>query len=225
MAHWGQLSLQDPITPIMTQLVQFHDHVLIILTLVLTIISFALLTLLTNSFTHRYIYEAQQVEAVWTILPGLILLTLALPSIRLLYIMDESFDPSLTIKCIGHQWYWSYEYNDFGDISFDSYMTPTDELELGDFRLLEVDNRMVVPLSLTTRLMLTSSDVIHSWAVPALGIKLDAIPGRLNQTTFTPFMPGVYYGQCSEICGVNHSFMPIAVEVIDPEDFITWVKN
>nr|YP_010584232.1 cytochrome c oxidase subunit II [Glossiphonia complanata]UPP55797.1 cytochrome c oxidase subunit II [Glossiphonia complanata]UZT67721.1 cytochrome c oxidase subunit II [Glossiphonia complanata] len=224
MPYWGQLLLQDPVSPIMVQLIQFHDHVLIILSLVVTIISYAMLTLITNKYTNRMIYEAQEIETIWTILPAIVLIFLALPSIRLLYIMDESFNPYLTIKAIGHQWYWSYEYSDFTNIEFDSYMTPSNQLNMGDYRLLEVDNRLIMPSNLNIRMMLTAADVIHSWAVPSLGVKMDAIPGRLNQTMFTILLPGVYYGQCSEICGVNHSFMPIAVEAINHKDFISWLK-
>nr|QMS48895.1 cytochrome c oxidase subunit 2 [Haementeria acuecueyetzin] len=224
MPYWGQMLLQDPASPIMVQLILFHDHVLTILALVVTIIFYTMLSLVTNKFTNRFIYEAQEVETIWTILPAVILMFLALPSIRLLYIMDETFNPHITIKSIGHQWYWSYEYSDFSHLEFDSYMLPTNELKLGDYRLLEVDNRMVVPTEANIRLMLTAADVIHSWAVPSLGVKMDAIPGRLNQTMFNVLLPGVYYGQCSEICGVNHSFMPIAVEAIHLKDFMNWVK-
>uniref|UniRef100_A0AAT9J3H8 Cytochrome c oxidase subunit 2 n=1 Tax=Haementeria sp. COZEM-ANN-HIR-001/002 TaxID=3157987 RepID=A0AAT9J3H8_9ANNE len=225
MPYWGQMLLQDPASPVMVQLILFHDHVLTILTLVVTIISYTMITLITNKYTNRFIYEAQEIETIWTILPAIILLFLALPSIRLLYIMDESFNPHITIKSIGHQWYWSYEYSDFGHMEFDSYMIPSTELNLGDYRLLEVDNRMVVPTEANIRLMLTAADVIHSWAVPSLGVKMDAIPGRLNQTMFNILLPGVYYGQCSEICGVNHSFMPIAVEAIHIKDFMKWAKS
>nr|YP_010725978.1 cytochrome c oxidase subunit II [Helobdella europaea]WDY83673.1 cytochrome c oxidase subunit II [Helobdella europaea] len=225
MPYWGQLLLQDPASPVMLQLTLFHDHVLMILTLVLTVIGYSMTTLISNKYISRFIYEAQEIETIWTILPAIVLVFLALPSIRLLYIMDESFNPFITIKTIGHQWYWSYEYSDFHNMEFDSYMTPTDQLNLGDYRLLEVDNRLIIPTSMNIRLMLTAADVIHSWAIPSLGIKMDAIPGRLNQTTFMTLLPGIYYGQCSEICGVNHSFMPIAVEAINLKDFIKWLKS
>jgi len=225
MPYWGQLLLQDPVSPIIVQLIQFHDHVLIILSLVVTIISYAILTLITNKYTNRIIYEAQEIETIWTILPAIVLIFLALPSIRLLYIIDESFNPYLTIKAIGHQWYWSYEYRDFTNIEFDSYITPRNQLNIGDYRLLEVDNRLIMPANLNIRIILTAADVIHSWAVPSLGVKIDAIPGRLNQTIFTILLPGVYYGQCSEICGVNHRFIPIAVEAINHNDFIRWLKS
>lgn len=225
MPYWGQLLLQDPASPVILQLTLFHDHVLIILTLVLTIIGYIITTLLSNKYISRFIFEAQEIETIWTILPAIVLVFLALPSIRLLYIIDESFNPFISIKSIGHQWYWSYEYRDFKNLEFDSYMIPTDQLNLGDYRLLEVDNRLVIPTNTNIRLILTAADVIHSWAVPSLGVKLDAIPGRLNQSTFITLLPGVYYGQCSEICGVNHRFIPISVESIKLKDFIIWLKT
>ena len=142
----------------------------------------------------------------------------ALPSFALLYSIDEVVDPSLTVKCIGNQWYWSYEYSDFensiGNITFDSYMVPEDELEIGELRLLEVDNRVVVPVNTHIRLLITAADVLHSWAVPSLGVKVDACVGRLNQTSLFILRQGVFYGQCSEICGVGHANMPIVVEAV-----------
>lgn len=139
--------------------------------------------------------------------------------------MDEVVDPSITIKVVGHQWYWSYEYSDYeaGQVEYDSYMVPTADLEEGQFRLLEVDNRVVVPINTHVRVLVTGADVIHSFAVPALGVKLDAVPGRLNQTNFLVKRPGVFYGQCSEICGANHSFMPIVVEATSAENYVRWV--
>nr|BDI12956.1 cytochrome c oxidase subunit II [Abarenicola claparedi oceanica] len=225
MANWGQLMFQDAASPVMTQLIAFHDHAMLVLTLVTSIVGYALTTLLFNKLSCRTILEAQQIETIWTILPAVTLLFLALPSLRLLYLMDEVSHPSLTIKAIGHQWYWSYEYSDFWKLEFDSYMLPTEDLKDGEFRLLEVDHRAVVPMGVETRILVTSSDVIHSWTIPALGVKADAIPGRLNQIGFTINRPGVYYGQCSEICGANHSFMPIALEAINHEAFTKWVTN
>nr|AAF31687.1 cytochrome oxidase subunit II [Helobdella robusta] len=225
MPYWGQLLLQDPASPVMLQLTLFHDHVLMIMTLVLTVIAYVMVSLISNKYVSRFTHEAQEIETIWTILPAIVLVFLALPSIRLLYLMDESFNPFITIKTIGHQWYWSYEYSDFHNLEFDSYMVPTNQLNLGEYRLLEVDNRLVIPTSANIRLMLTAADVIHSWAIPSLGVKMDAIPGRLNQSTFMVLLPGIYYGQCSEICGVNHSFMPIAIEAIQLKDFIKWLKT
>nr|UAJ48159.1 cytochrome c oxidase subunit II [Metaphire posthuma] len=225
MPHWGQISFQDAASSVMMQLISFHDHALIILTLVLTVVGYALTALMFNKYVNRYILEAQSIETVWTILPALILLVLALPSLRILYITDEVSNPSLTLKTIGHQWYWTYEYTDFINVEMDSYMVQTDDLSPGDFRLLEVDNRIVVPMQLEIRMLITAADVLHSWTVPSLGVKVDAVPGRLNQIGFTTSHPGVFYGQCSEICGANHSFMPIAMEVVDSKSFMSWISK
>ena len=225
MALWGQLRFQDASSPLIEQLIFFHDHAILILTLIITIVGYAYISLLINSFSSRYIVEGQEIETVWTILPGIILLFLALPSLRLLYLLDEILDCRLTIKTVGHQWYWSYEYSDFINLEFDSYILPTEELGLGEFRLLDVDNRVVVPIETSVRFLITSADVIHSWALPSLGLKTDAIPGRLNQTRFFIKYPGVYYGQCSEICGANHSFIPIVIEAVTIKDFTSWLLN
>nr|AEW43213.1 cytochrome oxidase subunit II [Postandrilus palmensis] len=225
MPNWGQLAFQDAASPVMLQLISFHDHALLVLTLVLTVVGYAMVVLMFNKYVNRYILEAQTVETVWTILPALILLVLALPSLRILYVTDEVSQPSITVKTIGHQWYWSYEYTDFLNVEMDSYMTPTDDLAPGDYRLLEVDNRMVVPMKLEVRMLITAADVIHSWTIPALGVKVDAVPGRLNQIGFTTMQPGIFYGQCSEICGANHSFMPIVVEAINTSSFMKWITN
>nr|AEW43224.1 cytochrome oxidase subunit II [Postandrilus bertae]AEW43225.1 cytochrome oxidase subunit II [Postandrilus bertae]AEW43226.1 cytochrome oxidase subunit II [Postandrilus bertae]AEW43227.1 cytochrome oxidase subunit II [Postandrilus bertae]AEW43228.1 cytochrome oxidase subunit II [Postandrilus bertae] len=225
MPNWGQIMFQDAASPVMFQLVSFHDHALIILTLVLTVVGYALFALMLNKHLNRYILEAQTIETVWTILPAMILLFLALPSLRILYVTDEVSHPSLTVKTIGHQWYWSYEYTDFMNVEMDSYMIPVQDLNIGDYRLLEVDNRMVVPMNLEIRMLITAADVIHSWTVPALGVKVDAVPGRLNQIGFTTSQPGIFYGQCSEICGANHSFMPIAIEAVNMKSFMNWVMK
>nr|QFZ89531.1 cytochrome oxidase subunit II [Metaphire sp. YN201739-07]QFZ89533.1 cytochrome oxidase subunit II [Amynthas sp. YN201738-02] len=225
MPHWGQISFQDAASSVMVQLISFHDHTLIILTLVLTVVSYALITLMFNKYVNRYILEAQTIETVWTILPALILLVLALPSLRILYITDEVSNPALTVKTIGHQWYWSYEYTDFMNVEMDSYMMQTTDLSPGDFRLLEVDNRIVVPMQLEIRMLITAADVLHSWTIPSLGVKVDAVPGRLNQIGFTVSHPGVFYGQCSEICGANHSFMPVAMEAVDTKSFTKWILS
>mgnify|MGYP003529762232 CR=1 FL=1 len=225
MPQWGQLIFQDAASPIMLQIIAFHDHALLVLTLVITLVGYALIALIFNKYSSRFTTEAQQVETVWTVLPALILLFLALPSLRLLYLTDELSQPSVSVKAIGHQWYWRYEYSDFPSVEFDSYIIPTDDLQLGEFRLLEVDNRIVIPIQLEIRLLVTAADVIHSWTIPALGIKLDGIPGRLNQLGFTVRRPGVFYGQCSEICGANHTFIPIAMEVVDTKSFIDWTTS
>lgn len=222
---WGQLLFQDAASPIILQLISFHDHTLIILTLVITVVSYALLSIIINSLSNRYLIEAQQIETIWTIIPAIILLFLALPSLRLLYLTDEVSNPNLTLKAIGHQWYWSYEYTDFSSLDIDSYITQSSDLQLGEYRLLEVDNRISLPINLETRVLVSAADVIHAWSVPSLGVKVDAVPGRLNQLGFTISIPGVYYGQCSEICGANHSFIPISIEAINLPAFINWIKN
>lgn len=222
---WGQLLFQDAASPIILQLISFHDHTLIILTLVITVVSYAIISIILNKFTNRYLIEAQQIETIWTIVPAIILLFLALPSLRLLYLTDEVRNPRLTLKAIGHQWYWRYEYTDFANLEIDSYITQTQDLSIGEYRLLEVDNRVVLPINLETRILVSAADVIHAWSVPSLGVKVDAVPGRLNQLGFTITIPGIYYGQCSEICGANHSFIPISIEAINIKSFISWIKR
>ena len=226
MANWGQLRLQDAATPIIFELISFHDHAMTIVVLIISLVGYGLVSLTLNSLSRRYTYEAQLIETVWTVLPAILLLFLALPSLRLLYLIDEITDPLITLKAIGHQWYWRYEYSDFKhSVSFDSYIVPTDELTSGQYRLLEVDNRAVLPIQFELRLLVTAADVIHSWTVPSLGVKADAIPGRLNQLNVAITRPGVYYGQCSEICGANHSFMPIVIEAVDYKSFFQWLAN
>nr|YP_009170383.1 cytochrome c oxidase subunit II [Conolophus subcristatus]ALE29381.1 cytochrome c oxidase subunit II [Conolophus subcristatus] len=222
MAHPSQLGFQDAASPIMEELLHFHDHALMIVFLISALVLYTITLMITTSLTHTNTMDAQEVEMVWTILPAIILIMIALPSLRILYLMDEVNNPHLTIKTLGHQWYWSYEYTDYENLAFDSYMVPTQDLAPGSFRLLEVDNRMVVPMESPIRMLISAEDVLHSWAVPALGIKTDAIPGRLNQTTFITSHPGLFYGQCSEICGSNHSFMPIVVEAVPLQHFENW---
>nr|YP_006576337.1 cytochrome c oxidase subunit II [Hemitheconyx caudicinctus]BAM34423.1 cytochrome oxidase subunit 2 [Hemitheconyx caudicinctus] len=225
MAQPMQFGFQNAASPIMEELLHFHDHALMITLLISTLVLYLMVQTVTTTLTHTNSIDAQGVETVWTILPAIILVVIALPSLRILYLMDEVGAPLLTVKAIGHQWYWSYEYTDYENITFDSYMVPTDALPLGGLRLLEVDHRMAVPTQTPIRMLLSAEDVLHSWAVPALGLKTDAVPGRLNQSTFTSMYPGVFYGQCSEICGANHSFMPIAVETTTPAEFKRWLTN
>jgi len=222
---WGQILFQDAASPIILQLISFHDHTLIILTLVITVVTYAIIIICINKYSNRYLLEAQQIETVWTILPAIILLFLAIPSLRLLYLTDEVSNPNITIKTIGHQWYWRYEYTDFINIEIDSYIIQTRDLSKGDYRLLETDNQIVLPINIEVRILVTAADVIHAWTVPAIGVKVDAVPGRLNQLGFTPNIPGIYYGQCSEICGANHSFIPICIEIVNLKYFIKWIKS
>nr|QQP21478.1 cytochrome c oxidase subunit II [Tipula melanomera gracilispina] len=225
MATWSNLGLQDSASPVMEQLTFFHDHTLMILTMITILVGYIMITLSFNKFTNRYLLSGQLIEIVWTILPAIILVFIALPSLRLLYLMDEIYNPSITLKTIGHQWYWSYEYSDFNNLEFDSYMIPTSDLKLNEFRLLDVDNRIILPLNTQIRILVSAADVLHSWTIPALGVKIDATPGRLNQTSFLINRPGLFYGQCSEICGANHSFMPILIESVPMNYFINWITT
>uniref|UniRef100_UPI0030DDDFFE cytochrome c oxidase subunit II n=1 Tax=Henricia reniossa TaxID=2053902 RepID=UPI0030DDDFFE len=225
MANWTQLGLQDASSPIMEELIYFHDYTLIVLTLITTIVFYGLASLVFSTNTNRFFLEGQNLETIWTIIPALILIFIALPSLQLLYLMDEVSTPFLTLKAIGHQWYWSYEYADYRELEFDSYMIPTDELNNGEPRLLNVDNRIILPSQTPIRVLVSSSDVLHSWTIPSLGVKMDAVPGRLNQVNFFLSRCGIFYGQCSEICGANHSFMPIVIESTNFNNFENWVIN
>nr|BBG74516.1 cytochrome c oxidase subunit II [Desmodema polystictum] len=222
MAYPSQLGFQDAASPVMEELLHFHDHALMIVFLISTLVLYIIIAMVSTKLTNKYILDSQEIEIIWTVLPAVILILIALPSLRILYLMDEVNDPHLTIKAMGHQWYWSYEYTDYEDLGFDSYMIPTQDLSAGQFRLLETDLRMVVPVESPIRILVSAEDVLHSWAVPALGVKMDAVPGRLNQTAFITSRPGVFYGQCSEICGANHSFMPIVVEAVPLKHFESW---
>nr|YP_010758126.1 cytochrome c oxidase subunit II [Macroscelides flavicaudatus]WEW63436.1 cytochrome c oxidase subunit II [Macroscelides flavicaudatus] len=225
MAYPLQLGFQDASSPVMEELIYFHDHTLMIVFLISSLVLYVITSMLTTKLTHTSTMDAQEVETIWTVLPALILVLIALPSLRILYMMDEIYSPAMTVKTMGHQWYWTYEYTDFTDLSFDSYMIPTNELVPGGLRLLEVDNRVVLPVDVPVRMLISSEDVLHSWAVPALGMKTDAIPGRLNQATLSSTRPGLFYGQCSEICGANHSFMPIVLEIVPLKYFDNWTST
>nr|AIN37257.1 cytochrome c oxidase subunit II [Dixella sp. ZK-2014] len=225
MATWSNLNLQDSASPLMEQLNFFHDHSMLILTMITVLVAYIMGMLFFNKYTNRFLLHGQLIEIIWTILPAIVLMFIALPSLRLLYLMDEINEPIITLKTIGHQWYWSYEYSDFMNLEFDSYMIPTNDLELNGFRLLDVDNRIVLPMNNQIRILVSAADVLHSWTVPALGVKIDATPGRLNQTNFLINRPGLYFGQCSEICGANHSFMPIVIESVPTNLFIKWVSS
>nr|YP_010937955.1 cytochrome c oxidase subunit II [Pegasus laternarius]WKY95810.1 cytochrome c oxidase subunit II [Pegasus laternarius] len=222
MAHPSQLGFQDAASPVMEELVHFHDHALMIVFLISTLVLYIIVTTVSTKLTNKFLLDSQEIEIVWTILPALVLILIALPSLRILYLMDEVNDPHLTIKALGHQWYWSYEYTDYHDLSFDAYMIPTQDLAPGQFRLLEADHRVVIPTESPIRILVSAEDVLHSWTIPSIGVKVDAVPGRLNQTAFITSHPGVFYGQCSEICGANHSFMPAVIESISLPLFEEW---
>nr|AQP29925.1 cytochrome c oxidase subunit 2 [Anoplotermes group sp. AF TB-2017] len=225
MTTWLNLTLQDSASPIMEQLIYFHDHALMIMLMIITTVFYTMISIIQNKQTSRFMLEGQMIETVWTIAPAIILVFIAMPSLRLLYLMDEIHNPVLTLKTVGHQWYWSYEYSDFTKLEFDSYMVQQDDLQTGMFRLLDTDNRVVLPMNSPIRMIVTAADVLHSWTVPSLGVKTDATPGRLNQVSFSINRPGILYGQCSEICGANHSFMPITIESVSTNQFINWVSK
>jgi len=230
-----QIGFQDPATPIIIGIIHFHNHLIFFLVVIGTFVCWLLYKALVlfkedpsreaSKFTHN-----TPLEVVWTITPALLLLLIAGPSFALLYSIDEVIAPHISLKVIGHQWYWSYEYSDYVEptsgeyIKFDSYIVSEDDLTLGGLRLLEVDNRVKLPTNVHIRVLVSAADVLHSWAVPSLGIKIDACPGRLNQVSLFLIRKGVFYGQCSEICGVNHAFMPIVVESMSEESYLNWVK-
>nr|AIY61687.1 cytochrome c oxidase subunit 2 [Isognathotermes fungifaber] len=225
MATWLNMTLQDSASPVMEQLIYFHDHALMIMLMIITTVFYTMISIILNKQTSRFILEGQMIETVWTIAPAIILVFIAIPSLRLLYLMDEIHNPVVTLKTVGHQWYWSYEYSDFMKLEFDSYMVQQEDQQINTFRLLDTDNRVVLPMNSPIRMIVTAADVLHSWAVPSLGVKTDATPGRLNQTSFSINRPGLLYGQCSEICGANHSFMPIVIESVSTNNFINWVSK
>lgn len=235
-AYPWQISFQDGRTPTIEGIIDLHDSIFFYLVVISILVAWMLGARIINfrrnktQIAHKYHNHGTIIELVWTITPALVLIAIAFPRFKLLYMMDEVISPAMTIKVAGHQWYWRYEYSDFineeGDsIEFDSYMVPDTDLELGQFRVLEVDNRVVVPVDTHVRFIVTGQDVIHDFAVPSLGLKIDAVPGRLNQTSVLIRREGVYYGQCREICGVYHAFMPIAVEAVSLEKYLTWLDS
>jgi len=230
-----QLLFQDPATPLAAGVHNLHHDLMFFLCFLAGFVCWMLFRTVFHFTAEKSPNPSRTVhgttlEIIWTITPSIILMVIAVPSFALLYSLEELIDPAITVKVIGHQWYWSYEYSDYvgedgESIAFDSYMVPEDELEPGQLRLLEVDNRIVLPTNTHVRFLVTAADVIHCFAVPSLGLKVDAMPGRLNQTTAFIQRPGVFYGQCSEICGVNHGFMPIVVEAVSLDQYVEWVAE
>lgn len=228
-----QLLFQDPATPVMEGIINLHHDIMFILIVITVAVTYILLRatiLFTGNKTPSTNTHGETLEVIWTVTPALILMLIGVPSFTLLYSMDEVIDPAVTLKAIGRQWYWSYEYSDYAKdedshICFDSYMVPEDDLEKGGLRLLEVDNRVVLPVNTHIRILVTSADVLHAWTVPSFGIKVDGCPGRLNQLSLYIKREGLYYGQCSELCGVNHGFMPIVVEAVSLDKYIDWVTE
>ena len=225
-----ELGLQDAATPVMADITSFHTFVLWIVT-VITIFVLVLLLICIFRFNARANPTPSRtthntpIEVIWTIAPVIILVLIAIPSFRLLFTELDVPTPDLTVKATGKQWYWSYAYPDNGNFEFDSLIVAEKDLKPGDLRLLTVDNEMVVPVNKVVHVLVTGADVIHSFAVPSFGIKIDAVPGRINDTWFKATMTGVFHGQCSELCGKDHSFMPITVRVVDDKDFTAWVAQ
>lgn len=226
---WG-LGFQEAATPVMTAITGFHD---ILLYVIIAIAAFVLALMIyvsvrfnakRNPVPSRTTHNTL-IEVLWTAIPVIILLAITIPSLRLLYFSDRVQDADMTIKVVGHQWYWSYEYPDDGGFAFDSLIVAEEDLEEGQPRLLAVDEQVVVPVDTNIRILLTADDVLHSWAVPALGVKTDTVPGRINESWMRVEREGVYYGQCSELCGVNHGFMPIAVRAVSKEAYAAWVAE
>ncbi|HSK41486.1 MAG TPA: cytochrome c oxidase subunit II [Arenibaculum sp.] len=225
-----QLGLQESFSPVKAQLSDFHDLLLVIITAICVLV-LALLVFVVIRFNHKAnpipsrTSHNTVIEIAWTVVPVLILLVIAIPSFKVLYFMDSIEEADMTLKITGRQWYWDYEYPDHDGIAFSSYMIPDEEIGPGQHRLLEVDERVVLPVGTNIRLLITGGDVIHSWAMPSLGIKTDALPGRLNESWVRIDREGVYYGQCSEICGTGHGYMPIAIEAVSQERFAQWAAE
>lgn len=216
MIFWGIYSLQDALRVTIEQIIYFHDYLIIVITIILSIVGyFIIFVLITKTYSSRIVAD-HLVERVWTILPIVVLIFLVYPSIYLLYLIDERRVEFLcTLKVIGHQWYWSYKIDGVFNLEIDSYIEADRVV-----RLLDVDNRVVLPRQENIRALITSADVLHSWALPSLGLKMDAVPGRLNQFVFIIMLNSIIHGQCREICGVNHSFIPIVLEAVRLKDML-----
>ena len=225
-----QIGFQEESTPIQAGIIDFHNIAIFYMVIVLSIVTYILLA---RVFSHRGINwyrtfnHSTIIELIWTILPGVVLVIIAVPSLKLLYSLDEITKPNVTLKATGAQWYWSYEINDIEEleINFDSYTKNDEDLESGELRLLEVDNRVFLPINTPVRLLLTSQDVIHSFFIPSLGVKMDAIPGRINHSSIFLLRPGIYYGQCTELCGQNHHKMSIVVQGVDTASYLSWLST
>jgi len=224
-----QLSFQEPATDLMSDIISFHSYILMpIITGISILVLFLLLYIafrfnssrnqVASTTTHNTV-----VEILWTVIPVVLLIVIAIPSFRLLYVSETIPKADLTIKAIGNQWYWSYEYPDYEDIVFDANMLNDDELSDPKLRLLETDTQIVVPVNKVVKLQITSNDVLHAWTIPAFGVKMDAVPGKLNETWFKANKEGIFYGQCSELCGPRHAFMPINVKVVSDKEFEDWI--
>ena len=224
---WG---FQDAVSPVMHRVSSFYDGLLVMMVGISALV-LILMVIIVVRFNRRANKEPSRtshntlLEIVWTTVPVLILIAIAIPSLRLLYYEETIPEADMTLKAVGHQWYWSYEYPDHGNIGFEAIMVPDDELKDGELRLLATDNAVVLPVDKVVRVLVTSQDVIHSWAMPSMGVKTDAVPGRINELWLEIDTPGTYYGQCSELCGELHGFMPIMIKAVSEEEFQAWVTE
>ena len=229
MTRWNSYVFQTANSYIILELIHFHDRLNLLLSSILALVAYFIVAITYNKIHHPYLIDNHILERLWIFTPSLILIKIAIPSLAILYLIDDLVDSSLSLKVNAHQWFWRYEYTDFWSLSegfqidFDTYIIPSSELEDSIFRLLDVDNRTIVPFNVHTRILVTSADVLHAWTVPSLGVKVDAVPGRLNQLKFISQRPGLFFGQCSEICGANHRFIPITLESVKPDLFLNWV--
>lgn len=225
-----QMGFQPAASPVMEWVDGFHDFLLIVITLIsvfvlaLMIYVFIKFNAKANPTPSRTTHNTT-IEILWTVIPIVILVVIAVPSFKLMYYADRAVDADMTLKVAGNQFFWTYEYPDHDELTFDAIMVDDADLKDGDLRLLTTDNAVVLPVDTTIRLLLTANDVIHAWAVPAFGVKMDAVPGRLNETWFRIDKEGMYYGQCSELCGSNHGFMPIMVKAVSKDEFAAWVEK
>ena len=230
LAKPWQMGFQDAASPVAEKMNEFHNLLLYIIfaitAFVMVLLAYVMLRFnakanpTPSKTTHNVM-----IEVIWTAIPVLILIVIAIPSFKLLYYQGSVPETEMSLKVTGHQWYWSYEYPDHGEISFESYMIPDDEIKEGQVRLLDVDNPVVLPINTKIKILVTSADVLHAWAIPAFGFKMDTVPGRLSEGWIYIDKAGTYYGQCSELCGVNHGFMPITVKAVTKEEFKAWVKK
>ena len=225
-----QLGFNEPATSLMADVISFHSYILLPIIIGISILVLFLLLYISFRFNSNRGHTPSMtthntlIEILWTVIPVILLIIIAIPSFRILYTSETIPDSDLTIKAIGNQWYWSYEYPDHGDFSFDATMLQDHELSSPDLRLLETDTQIVVPVNKVVKLLITSNDVLHAWTIPAFAVKKDAVPGRLNETWFKAEKTGTFYGQCSELCGPKHAFMPINVKVVSQKEFELWIE-
>ncbi len=225
-----EMTLQPAATPVAEQLHHLHTWLVVIISAITAFVMLLLLYVIVRFNERRNPVPSKTthntlVEVLWTVVPIVILVGIAIPSFRLLYYADRTEEAEMTLKIIGHQWYWSYEYPDNGNFTFDALLVEDTDLQQGQLRLLETDNEVVLPVDTNIRLLMTADDVIHAWAIPAFAVKLDAVPGKVNETWTRIERPGIYYGQCSELCGVRHGYMPIRVRAVTKEEFTAWVAQ